>query len=108
MEYLENNEYAVQIEDVSDMTGIKERYQVPKNLQSCHTAIVDGYVIEGHVPVEDIERLLAERPDVAGLTVPAMPIGSPGMEVEGYEDQPYDVLTFDSSGHTDIFSSYAP
>jgi hypothetical protein len=62
---------------------VKSRYQVPPELQSCHTAIVDGYIIEGHVPVAEIERLLTERPDITGLAVPGMPIGSPGMEVDG-------------------------
>jgi hypothetical protein len=67
---------------------------------------VDGYVIEGHVPVEDIERLLTERPDVTGLAVPGMPIGSPGMDVEGAEAQPYEVFTFDNQGHTETFATY--
>ncbi len=64
--------------------------QVPAQLQGCHTAIVDGYIIEGHVPVEDVNRLLAERPaDVVGLAVPGMPVGSPGMEVPGVAAEPY-------------------
>lgn len=96
----------MEVEDVDELGSIKARYQVPVSLQSCHTAIVDGYVIEGHVPVEDIERLLAERPDIAGLAVPGMPVGSPGMEVPGYEPEPYSVLAFDNSGQVEIFSSY--
>ena len=88
------------------MTPVKAEYQVPVELQSCHTAIVDGYIIEGHVPVADIERLLAERPDVRGLAVPGMPIGSPGMEIAGEEPEPYDVLAFDQAGNTTVFSSY--
>lgn len=79
---------------------------MPSKLQSCHTAIVDGYVIEGHVPAEDIRRLLAERPTVTGLAVPGMPVGSPGMEVDGFADEPYDVLAFDTDGTTEIFASY--
>lgn len=67
---------------------------------------MDGYIIEGHVPVEEIQRLLADRPAVAGLAVPGMPIGSPGMEVDGYEAQPYDVLAFDTSGATEVYASY--
>ncbi len=110
---MEENGYAVQIEDVNDMNPIKTQYQVPAALQSCHTAIVDGgdaksYVLEGHVPVKEIERLLQEKPDVIGLAVPGMPIGSPGMEVEGAEPQAYDVLTFDAAGNTDLYASYAP
>lgn len=81
---------------------------MPAQLQSCHTAIVDGYIIEGHVPAADIERLLAERPDgIAGLAVPGMPVGSPGMEVEGQPVQPYEVLAFDKDGNiVDVFASY--
>ena len=103
---MEENDYTVQVEDVQDLTEIKSQYQVPPDLRSCHTAIVDGYVIEGHVPVEAIERLLSERPDIAGLAVPGMPIGSPGMGVEGYEPQPYDVIAFDKSGSSEVFASY--
>lgn len=103
---MEDNGYAVTVEDVQDLTAVKSEYQVPIELQSCHTAIVDGYVIEGHVPVSDVERLLDERPDVIGLAVPGMPIGSPGMEVEGAADQPYDVIAFDERGDWQIFASY--
>jgi hypothetical protein len=85
---------------------IKIRYQVPPELQSCHTAIVDGYVIEGHVPVEEINRLLSERPDIIGLAVLGMPIGSPGMEVEGTYLEPFDVIAFDHEGRKEVFASY--
>lgn len=91
---------------MQDLTAVKNQYNVPGNLQSCHTAIVDGYVIEGHVPVEEIERLLAERPDVTGLAVPGMPLGSPGMEAAGAEPQPYDVIAFDNQGNIETFASY--
>ena len=81
--------------------------QVPAALQSCHTAIVDGYIIEGHVPVKEINRLLAERPaGVVGLAVPGMPVGSPGMESPGQPAQPGDVLAFDQAGNTEVFASY--
>jgi len=105
---VEENGYTVQVKDVNDLTAIKSQYHIPPQLQSCHTAVVDGYVIEGHVPVEDIARLLAERPDVVGLAVPGMPAGSPGMEQPGVAPQPYDVLTFDEAGNTAVFSSYTP
>jgi hypothetical protein len=85
---------------------IKTEYQVPSTLQSCHTAIVDGYVIEGHVPVREIERLLAERPDVIGIAVPGMPVGSPGMETEDFDSEPFSVVTFTTSGETELFASY--
>lgn len=67
---------------------------------------MDGYVIEGHVPIEEINRLLAERPDVTGLAVPGMPIGSPGMDADGAQAQPYDVFTFDNQGNAVIFATY--
>ena len=96
----------VKVEDVNDLNAVKQNQQIPPQLQSCHTAIVDGYIIEGHVPVAEIERLLEERPAIAGLAVPGMPIGSPGMEVDGAADQPYDVIAFDKSGQTQVFASY--
>ena len=98
---MEENDYHVQ-----DLVSVKNRYQVPTELQSCHTAIVDGYVIEGHVPVEDVERLLSERPDITGLAVPGMPPGSPGMDAPGVAPQPFDVLAFDSEGNFEVFSSH--
>jgi hypothetical protein len=88
------------------LNEIKQKYQVPPAFQSCHTAIVDGYVIEGHVPVAEIERLLAERPDVIGIAVPGMPVGSPGMEISGFDTEPYDVVTFDASGDIEVYASY--
>ncbi len=91
---------------MENLGPIKEQYKVPYDLQSCHTAIVDGYIIEGHVPADDIRRLLAERPDVAGLAVPGMPVGSPGMEVEGFADEPYDVVAFNADGSNEVFASY--
>jgi hypothetical protein len=103
---MEDNGYTVKVEDVNDLAAVKAEHQVPPELQSCHTAIVDGYIIEGHVPVEDIERLLAERPEVIGLAVPGMPIGSPGMEAAGAADQPYDVIAFDDSGGFVVYASH--
>lgn len=103
---MESNGYAVRVEDVQNLTPIKEEHSVPSSLYSCHTAIVDGYIIEGHVPIDAIEQLLSERPDVTGLAVPGMPIGSPGMEVEGNAPQPFDVIAFDAAGNTAVFASY--
>jgi len=105
---MEENGFVVQVEDVKDLNAVKDEYQVPMQLQSCHTAIVDGYVIEGHVPVAEVNRLLEEKPDVAGLAVPGMPLGSPGMEVDGAEDQPYDVIAFSKDGSMELFASYQP
>jgi len=90
----------------NDMASIKEQYGVPKKLASCHTAIVDGYIIEGHVPAADVKRLLKERPKVAGLTAPGMPMKSPGMQAVGKKPRGYDVLSFDKDGKTTVFHSY--
>jgi len=87
-----------------DMSNIKSDFGVERNLQSCHTAIVNGYVIEGHVPANDIKRLLQERLEVTGLTVPRMPRGSPGMESR--HTDPFNVLTFSKNGQTKVYASY--
>lgn len=81
---------------------LKRRRGVPEHLFACHTALVDGYVIEGHVPVDLIEKLLEERPPVVGLVVPGMPVGSPGME--GGRAERYEVLSFDRSGKTAVYA----
>ncbi len=86
----------------NQLLDIKIKYKVPNNLYSCHTAIVEGYVIEGHVPADTVRRLLKEKPAVVGLAVPGMPIGSPGME--GPNPQPYEVLTFDKDGRTAVYA----
>jgi len=78
---------------------------VPRALQSCHTAVVEGYVIEGHVPADVIDRLLRERPSVVGLAVPGMPVGSPGMEAPGQASERYQVLAFDQKGRTTVYAS---
>ncbi len=78
---------------------------MPRALQSCHTAVVEGYVIEGHVPADLIDRLLRERPSVVGLAVPGMPVGSPGMEAPGRAAERYQVLTFDQKGRTTVYAS---
>ena len=88
------------------ISEIKNRYRVPERLRSCHTAIVDGYVIEGHVPADEILRLLMEKSDVIGLSVPKMPSGSPGMEVSGVEPEPYKVLSFDKQRRIEFFATY--
>jgi hypothetical protein len=103
---MEANGYTVQVENVQNLGPVKQEVGVPPALQSCHTAIVDGYVIEGHVPVADLERLLEERPDVVGLAVPGMPIGSPGMEVAGADPEPFDVIAFDAEGNMTVFARH--
>jgi hypothetical protein len=103
---MEEAGFVVEAHDVSDLMSVKVEHNVPDELQSCHTATVEGYVIEGHVPAEDVNQLLTERPEIAGLGVPGMPIGSPGMEVVGRADQPFDVFSFDTEGNLDIFASH--
>ena len=105
---MEDNGYRLEVRDVDNLSLIKQQYNVPMELQSCHTAIVDGYVIEGHVPVAEVERLLQERPIISGIAVPGMPINSPGMEMPGADSQPFDVIAFTISGETSIFASYRP
>lgn len=90
----------------SDMDALKQDYGVPDSFTSCHTAVIDNYVIEGHVPIADIKRLLVEHPDIKGITVPGMPIGTPGMESET-EREPFTVFSFDDQGHTEVFNQYS-
>ncbi|MEH1778143.1 MAG: DUF411 domain-containing protein [Nostoc sp.] len=88
-----------------DIETVKQKYNVPDNLSSCHTAIVNGYVIEGHVPADDIKRLLQEEPKVIGLSVPQMPVGTPGMEMENRKD-PFSVFSFDRNDSVAVFNNY--
>jgi len=97
--------FPVTARDHDDLTPIKQAHGVPTELQSCHTALVEGYVVEGHVPVDLIDRLLRERPGIAGLAVPGMPIGSPGMEVPGRPAERYQVMSFDRTGRTSVYAS---
>ncbi len=103
--HLRKHGYPVTSEDVTDLGTIKQKLGVPSALQSCHTAQVDGYVIEGHVPADIIDRLLRERPAVAGLAVPGMPVGSPGMESPGRAGERYQIRTFDKSGRTTVYDT---
>ena len=106
VEHLEAHGFTTQVMNLDDLSEIKAEHNVPGPARSCHTAIVDGYVIEGHVPAADVRRLLKERPAVLGLAVPGMPIGSPGMEVPNVEPVPYDVMSFDSDGQLKVYSSH--
>jgi hypothetical protein len=108
VKHLEAAGFTAHVTELSDdaLAEFKTKRQIPRPAQSCHTAIVDGYVLEGHVPAADLQRLLKERPKVAGVAVPGMPIGSPGMEVQGVKPQPFDVVTFDAKGTTAVFASH--
>ncbi len=104
--HLESHGFQVKSRVVPDVTPVKIENGIPSRLASCHTAFVAGYVVEGHVPAEDVKRLLREKPAIAGLAVPGMPIGSPGME--GPNPVVYDVLAFDSDGRVEVFSTHRP
>lgn len=105
VDHLRANGFAVTVRDVADVTPEKRRLGVPETLESCHTALVEGYVVEGHVPAADVKRLLHTRPaGVKGLAVPGMPVGSPGMEV-GDRKEPYKVVAWTADGSR-IFSQY--
>ena len=103
--YLEDNGFSVTQIKTQNLNTLKQNQRIPSNLSSCHTAIVDGYIVEGHVPVNAINRMLKEKPAIKGITVPGMPIGSPGME-QGTRKQPYDVLAIHADGSTAIYESH--
>jgi hypothetical protein len=98
--------YPVTVREIEDLTAVKRMSGIPETLESCHTAFVGGYAVEGHVPADVVDRLLAERPPVRGLAVPGMPIGSPGME--GAPPEAYDVMTFTGDGTTDVYERIRP
>ncbi len=104
--HLERAGFRATVSQSPAMDAVKDARGIPKAARSCHTATVEGYVLEGHVPAVDVKRLLKDRPDVLGLAVPGMPIGSPGMESSSGRVEPYDVLTFDEQGQTKVFASY--
>ena len=100
--HLERSGFAVTKEPVSDVTPFKRKYGVPEQLWSCHTAVVDGYTVEGHVPADLIRKMLTERPTIAGLAVAGMPNGAPGME--GPTKDRYEVTSFTRSGETEVYA----
>ena len=101
---LRGSGFSVSIKNIAELD--RSRYAVPAALRSCHTAILDSHIVEGHVPIADVQRMLSQGPGVTGLAVPGMPIGSPGMEVPGTSPQPFDVLAFDKTGSSRVFASY--
>ena len=105
VEHLRTHGFDVAVRDTSDVAGAKRTGRVPEQLHSCHTAFVNGYVVEGHVPAADIQRLLREKPKVAGIAVPGMPAGSPGMEM-GTRVEKYDVIAFGRDGTTRVFARH--
>ncbi|GAB1579258.1 DUF411 domain-containing protein [Bordetella petrii] len=106
--HLRDHGFQVQVNEVDDTSAIRARLGIPAEYGSCHTGLVDGYALEGHVPARDIQRLLRERPAAIGLAVPGMPLGSPGMDGPEYEGRkhPYDVLLVRRWGLTSVFQAY--
>ena len=107
VQHLQDNGFAVKVNDTGN-NAMRAKLGIPPKLGSCHTALVGGYAVEGHVPAKDIQRLLKDKPAAVGLTVPGMPVGSPGMDGKIYGDRrdPYDVLLVLKDGGTRVFASY--
>jgi len=105
LEHLKKNNFNVKDIVTDDVQAIKKKYGVSEEMASCHTAIVDGYVIEGHVPAIDIMTLLKTKPKIIGIAVPGMPSGTPGMEMGDRKDA-YNVMSFDKENHYEIYNSY--
>ena len=103
VDHMRVNGFNVRVTDVDDVTEFRVKAGVPDSLRSCHTATIDGYAVEGHIPADVVRNLLAQRPPVRGIAVPGMPIGSPGME--GARKERYNVLAFDEMGATSVFAT---
>ncbi len=110
IKHLEANGFTINAHNVADSRQYRARFGMPHKFGSCHTGLVAGYVIEGHVPAKEIKRLLRERPSALGIAVPGMPIGSPGMDTPSYNGHvdPYDVLLVQADGRATVFASYEP
>jgi hypothetical protein len=105
VEHLKQNNFNVKDIVSDDVQAIKDQYGITKELASCHTALINGYAIEGHVPADDIKTLLKNKPKLVGITVPGMPSGTPGMEMGGKKDA-YQVISFDKNKQSQVFNSY--
>jgi len=104
IKHMEANGFKVKAQNVMDLDAVKRRNGVTPNLAACHTAIINGYVVEGHVPASDVKRMLKERPKVKGIAVPGMPHGSPGME--SLTPQRYQTFTFDEAGRLQVYANH--
>jgi hypothetical protein len=105
IEHVKQNRFNITTVVSDDLQAIKAQYGIPDKLASCHTAKVNGYIVEGHVPAEDIQKLLQTKPDIIGVAAPGMPMGSPGMELDGLK-QPYRVISFDKQSKLAVFSEH--
>jgi len=103
VEHMQANGFDVKAIDVDDIDKVKRERGVPADAASCHTAVVNGYVIEGHVPADAVLKVLKEKPAIAGIAVPGMPMGSPGMEVPGGQKDAFNIVAFDKAGKTSIY-----
>ena len=106
VQHLEKAGFVTEVHNMDDLGAVKQRVGVPYGMGSCHTAEIDGYFVEGHVPAADIKRLLRERPSATGLTVPGMPAGSPGMEVPSGQVDRYDVFLVGKDGMTSVYETH--
>lgn len=105
IDHLKAEGFSVTVTEVADTAQTRKRLGLPERFASCHTAVIEGYVIEGHVPAVEVKKLLASRPTAIGLAVPGMPVGSPGMEMGARRDA-YKVLLVDRAGHDSVFATY--
>lgn len=105
VEHIEQHGIRVDARDVPDVWAVKDQLGMPRELGSCHTAVIGGYIVEGHVPADIIKRMLRERPAIAGIAVPGMPMGSPGMEGDGSQRDRYDVIALGRDGRTSVYTS---
>jgi hypothetical protein len=103
VDYMRKNGFEAKVQNVDNIGALKLKLGVREEFSSCHTTEVGGYIVEGHVPVESVQRLLKERPKIAGIAVPGMPMGSPGMEVPSGKKDPYNVVAYTSDGKTTVF-----
>jgi hypothetical protein len=108
VKHLQESGFATKVVETPDVAAIRTKLGIPQKLASCHTALVGGYALEGHVPAAAVRRLLKEKPVAVGLTVPGMPVGAPGMDDPAYKGRrdPYDVLLVTKSGEARVFASY--
>jgi hypothetical protein len=104
VKHMESSGFTVKTQNVANPSDYREKYGIPQEFGSCHTAVVQGYALEGHVPATEIKRLLSEKPKAKGLAAPGMPMGSPGME--GAHKHPYDVMLVQSNGQTSVYKHY--
>lgn len=107
VEHIKENGFHVTdiVKSESEIQSIRQKYNLPSDLVSCHTSEIDGYLVEGHIPAADVKRLIAQKPNLAGISVPGMPIGTPGMEM-GDRKESFNVFAFKKDGQVEVFNSY--